>query len=165
MIMKVDIIDKALIFAKESAKKIVGKKLLAENTLLLDPKGKLFNQSFAGRLSLKDHLILVCGHYEGIDARVEKLVDNIVSIGQFILTGGEIPAMAVTDTVTRLIKGVLKPGVTGNESFTHRNKLEYPQYTRPPVYRDMKVPEILLSGNHEKIRNWKEKHQKETKPI
>ena len=131
---------------------------LSETTLLLDPKGQLFNQAYATSIAKPDHLILICGHYEGVDARMEKLVDNSVSIGHFVLTGGEIPAMVITDTVTRLVHGVLKPEAIGIESYSKNNKFEYPQYTRPPSYKGMKVPEVLLSGNHEVIRKWKKNH-------
>lgn len=157
MIMKVDIIDKALFFAKESAKNIFKKKY-TQRSLLLDPKGQLFSQSYAAIIAKIDHLILICGHYEGVDARVEKLVDSTISIGQFVLTGGEIPAMVITDTVARLVQGVLKPEAIGNESYFKNNKIEYPQYTRPPLYKRMKVPEVLLSGNHEEIKKWKNLH-------
>jgi tRNA (guanine37-N1)-methyltransferase len=160
MIMKVDTIDKALIYTKELAKKKNKRNTYTEKTILLDPKGKLFNQKIASSLVKIDHLILICGHYEGVDARVEKLVDSTLSIGKFVLTGGEIPAMVVLDTVTRLVKGVLKSEATRNESYSNPNILECPQYTRPPIYKRMKVPKVLLSGNHKEITRWQNLHKK-----
>lgn len=133
--------------------------------ILLSPRGKVFNQKMAKNLSKLDHLILICGHYEGVDERISQhLVDEEISIGDFVLTGGEIPAMVVIDTVVRLIPGVLeKPEATKNESFqssiiNHQPSisLEYPQYTRPENFKGWKVPEILLSGNHQKIEAWRE---------
>lgn len=162
MIMKVDTIYKALDFTKESAKGIFKKNRYSQRTLLLDPKGKVFNQATAVTFSKINHLILICGHYEGIDARVEKIVDDSISIGHFVLTGGEIPAMVITDAVARLVCGVLKPEAIANESYTGGHKLEYPQYTRPSNYKGMKVPQVLLSGNHKAINKWKDIHQKKT---
>ena len=115
-----------------------------------------------------EHLILIAGHYEGIDARVhEHLVDEIISIGDYVLTGGEIPAMVIADAVTRLIPGVLpKPGAIELESFSEENLLEFPQYTRPEKYRSWKVPEVLLSGNHKEIEKWrKQESLKRTKKV
>lgn len=124
--------------------------------LLLTPQGERLNQKIAKRLSRSKHLILVCGHYEGIDERFrQKMVTDEISLGDFVLTGGEIPAMAVVEAVVRLI-----PGVVGDEdslkfeSFTS-GLLEYPQYTRPALFRGMKVPDILLSGDHKKIELWR----------
>jgi len=125
-------------------------------TILLSPRGKLFNQKKALQLSKLDHLILLCGHYEGVDERVSDLVDEEISIGDYVLTGGELPAMVVVDSMVRLIPGVLeKPDATVNESFSESSLLEYPQYTRPADYNGKKVPEILLSGNHKKINEWR----------
>lgn len=136
-------------------------------TILLSPRGKLFNQKIAKELSQLEHLILICGHYEGVDERVsENLVDEEISIGDYVLTGGEIPAMVVTDAVVRLIPGVIeKPEAIQKESFScyydlnHDSKplLEYPQYTRPENYKGWRVPKILLSGNHQEIEKWREK--------
>lgn len=146
MVMRVDVIDKAIQNVK-----------CHEKVVLLDPKGKLFSQQIARRFSRLDHLILVCGHYEGVDERVRKLVDETVSVGDYVLTGGEIPAMVVVDAVSRLLPGVIaKKEATKFESFT-KNLLEYPQYTRPPVYRGIAVPKILLSGDHKKIDEWRKK--------
>jgi len=124
--------------------------------VLLCPQGEKLNQKVAERLAKCKHLILVCGHYEGIDERVRQyLVDEEVSVGDYVLTGGELPAMVLVDCLARLIPGVLGDKNSLNfESFTG-NLLEYPQYTRPANYRRMKVPAILLSGNHKKIAEWR----------
>ncbi len=126
--------------------------------ILLTPQGKVFNQKIARQLSKINHLILICGHYEGIDERVrENLVDEEISIGDYILTGGELPAMIVTDAIVRLIPNVLKkPEAIKEESFS-KNLLESPQYTRPADFKNWKVPKILLSGNHKKIEKWRKK--------
>lgn len=151
MIMKVDVIDRAL----ESVKKETA---LPRKIILLDPKGEKYDQKMARNLTKLKHLILICGHYEGVDGRVDKLVHGKVSIGDYVLTGGEIPAMVLIDSVTRLLPEVLsKPTATKNESFT-TDSLEAPQYTRPADYKGMKVPEILLSGDHRKIEEWKATH-------
>lgn len=134
-------------------------------TILLDPGGKPFNQKKAQELSKVEHLILIAGHYEGVDNRIrEHLIDEEISIGDYVLTGGELPAMVVVDSVVRLIPGVLeKPEATQLESFTD-NLLEHPQYTRPEGFRGWKVPEILLSGDHKKIEKWRlQKAQERTK--
>lgn len=135
--------------------------------ILLDPGGKPFNQMKAQELAKLDHLILIAGHYEGVDQRVkEHLVDEEISIGDYVLTGGELPAMVVVDAVVRLIPGVLeKPEATQFESFSEmENLLEYPQYTRPEKFRNWKVPEVLLSGNHKEIETWrKQKAVEKTK--
>lgn len=155
MIMKVDIIDRAL----ENLKLQTRNSELRTKTVLLDPKGKLFTQKDAARLSKYDHLILICGHYEGVDQRVKKIADESISLGNYILTGGEIPAMVVIDAISRLIPGVIKKESSQIESFTNSH-LEFPQYTRPPEYKGMKVPTVLLSGNHGKINRWRSKNQK-----
>lgn len=160
MILRVDIIDKALSELKRGGR--------GTKVILLDATGKKFTQVLAKKLSQEGHLILVAGHYEGIDHRVhENLVDEVISIGDYVLTGGEIPAMVIADAVTRLIAGVLpKPGATVLESFSDENILEFPQYTRPEEYRDWKVPEVLLSGNHKEIEKWrKEESFKKTKKL
>jgi tRNA (guanine37-N1)-methyltransferase len=133
--------------------------------VLLTPQGKTWSQEFAAEFSTIPHLILVCGRYEGIDQRViDCLVDREISVGDFILTGGEIPAMVVLDSVVRLLPGALgRWESTVNESFT-TGLLDYPQYTRPAEYRGHTVPEELLSGNHEKIEKWrKQQALKKTK--
>lgn len=116
----------------------------------------MFTQKKAREFSKLDHLILICGHYEGFDERIREFVDEEISIGDYILTGGELPSMVVVDTVARLVKGVLKKKeATELESFSQENLLEYPQYTRPEVFENLKVPSILLSGNHSKISQWR----------
>jgi tRNA (guanine37-N1)-methyltransferase len=149
MILRVDIIDKAL---SELKKNREGTKVI-----LLDAAGKKFTQAMAQDFSKSKHLILIAGHYEGFDHRVqEHLIDNVISIGDYVLTGGELPAMVVTDSIVRLIPGVLeKEGATEFESFSTPNILEYPQYTRPEVYKGWRVPEVLLSGNHKEIEKWR----------
>lgn len=123
--------------------------------VLLSPRGRRFSQAKAYELAKNERLFLLCGHYEGVDQRVQDvLVDEEISLGDFVLTGGEIPAMAVADAVVRLLPGVLSAESTLQESFSE-GLLEYPQYTRPAEYRGMSVPEVLLSGNHERIRRWR----------
>lgn len=183
MIMRVDVIDKALQSLRHPRHSGLSRitsnhptdsgvsaswrfpRMTKERIVLLDPKGKTFNQAMARKYAKLDHLILICGHYEGVDERVKKLVDEVVSIGDYILTGGEIPAMVITDSVARLIPGVLsKPEAIKNESFSHLTShishltLEYPQYTRPEKYQNMAVPKILLSGNHKEIDEWRHRH-------
>ena len=133
------------------------------SVVLLSPQGKLFNQEKARELSKLENLTLICGHYEGVDERVrEHLADEELSIGDYILTGGELPAMVLTDAIVRLIPGVLeKPEAVESESFSALARpglanLEFPQYTRPENFRGWKVPEILLSGNHQKIEKWRQ---------
>ena len=127
----------------------------------MDAGGEKFNQQKALQLSKVDHLILVCGHYEGVDHRIhEHLVDEIISIGDYVLTGGEIPAMVLADSIVRLIPGVIKSESLAEESFSKlKIGAEYPQYTRPEKYNGWKVPEVLLSGNHKEIKNWRQGNQ------
>jgi tRNA (guanine37-N1)-methyltransferase len=148
MILRVDVLEKAILHTKDNS---LNKK--EQKIILLDPHGKTFNQKRALELTKLKHLILICGHYEGVDERAKKLIDGKISIGDFITTGGEIPAMIVTDAVIRLLKGVLKEGVTSAESFP--SLLEYPQYTKPNIYKNLSVPSILLSGDHKKIALWR----------
>lgn len=148
MIFRADILAKALksVLPKRSKNKLV---------LLTSASGKTFNQAKAKELLNYKELIIICGHYEGVDQRfIDKYVDEEISIGDFVLTGGELPAMVITDAVVRLIPGVLKKEeATLTESFSE-NLLEYPQYTRPENFEGLKVPEILLSGNHQEIAKW-----------
>ena len=124
--------------------------------IYLSPKGNVLNQQKVESLSKQEHIILLCGHYEGIDQRVlDKIVDEEVSIGDYVLTGGELPAMVLIDSISRYVEGVLKKDSIQEESFSN-GLLEYPQYTRPEVFLDKKVPEVLLSGHHEKIKKWRE---------
>lgn len=122
--------------------------------VMLTPSGKLYNQSKACEFSKKEHLIILCGHYEGFDERIKTLVDEEISIGDFILTGGEIPAMSIIDSVTRLVPGVISEESLTSESFTD-NLLDYPVYTKPQVFRGMKVPDVLISGDHKKIEEYR----------
>lgn len=140
-------------------------KTKTSKAVLLTPQGKVFNQKVAKNLSNEKHLIFVCGHYEGFDERIRKhLIDEEISIGDYVLTGGELPAMVIIDSITRLIPGVLKNDqATEIESFS-KQLLEYPQYTRPADFKGWKVPEVLLSGDHKKIAQWqKEKEIEVTK--
>ena len=159
MIMRVDIIDKAVQSLKKNRQSQV---------ILLDTKGAIYNQQKAKKISQEKHLILIAGHYEGIDHRVHKYIaDKVISIGQYVLTGGEIPAMVIVDSIVRLLPGVLgNPESLIEESYSSKNNqqlttnVEYPQYTRPAVYKKWKVPKILLSGNHKEIENWRKKKSK-----
>ena len=124
--------------------------------IYMSPQGNVLNQKKVESLSKEKHLILLCGHYEGIDQRViDEIVDEEISIGDYVLTGGEIPAMVLIDSVSRYGEGVLTKESIKEESFSN-NLLEYPQYTRPETFLDKKVPEVLLSGHHENIRKWRE---------
>lgn len=123
-------------------------------TIMMSPQGKTLTQKKARELSLKDHLIILCGHYEGIDARVNKYMDEMMSIGDYVLTGGEIASMVVMDSVIRLLKGSITEGSADDESY-EKGLLEYPQYTQPADYNGDKVPDILLSGHHAKIDEYR----------
>lgn len=127
--------------------------------IMLTPSGKTFNQKKAIDLSKKNHLIFICGHYEGFDERITTLVDEEISIGDFVLTGGEVPAMCMVDAITRLLPGVINNKSLESESFND-NLLDFPMYTKPSVYRGLKVPEVLLNGNHKEIENWRKENQK-----
>ena len=122
--------------------------------ILLTPDGKTYNQEMAYSLSNEKHLIIICGHYEGFDDRIRSIVDIEVSIGDYVLTGGEIPSMVITDSITRLIDGVIEEESHLNDSFNN-NLLDYPTYTKPRVYRGLKVPEVLLNGNHKEIEEYR----------
>ena len=127
--------------------------------IMTDPKGKRFTQRDAEELSREEHLVFMCGHYEGFDARIETLATDRYSLGDFVMTGGELASAAMVDSVVRLLPGVLGGGnaATASESFSHGGILETPQYTHPPEFRGMKVPEVLLSGNHAKIEAWRKR--------
>lgn len=123
--------------------------------IYMSPQGKKLDQQKVEELSKQEHLILLCGHYEGIDQRVlDTIVDEEISIGDYVLTGGELPAMVLIDSVSRYVEGVLKNGSTTEESFS-QGLLEYPQYTRPEVFEEQQVPEVLRSGNHQMINKWR----------
>lgn len=155
MILRVDTVFRALEAVRGPGSRVV----------MLSPKGQQFSQKKAREYSKLDHLVLLCGHYEGFDARISRYVDEEISIGDYILTGGELPAMIVCDSVVRLLDGSLREGSADDESF-ETGLLEYPQYTHPFEYNGDKVPEILLSGNHEAIDRWRhEKAIEETKRL
>lgn len=130
-------------------------KLTRTRVIYMSPQGKKLDQQKVEELSKQEHLILLCGHYEGIDQRVlDSIVDEEISIGDYVLTGGELPAMVLIDSVSRYVEGVLKDGSTTEESFS-QGLLEYPQYTRPEVFEEKQVPEVLRSGNHQMIDKWR----------
>ncbi|MBS5793387.1 MAG: tRNA (guanosine(37)-N1)-methyltransferase TrmD [Clostridiales bacterium] len=149
MVIKPEPVYNSYLSIKDKVKK-------GTRVLYMTPQGKTFNQKMAQDLSKEEDLIILCGHYEGIDERViEEIVTDEISMGDFILTGGELPAMILIDSISRLVPSVLgKEESFLNESFSD-NLLEYPNYTRPFIFNDKKVPEILLSGNHKKIEEWK----------
>lgn len=146
MVLRCDIIDKCLLDHKTSTSHIC----------LMSPQGKTFNQEKAIELSQKEELILICGHYEGFDERIRDYVDEEISIGDFVLTGGELAAMTISDAVIRLLDGAIKEGSFKDDSF-YNGLLEYPQYTRPQVYKGKEVPFVLQNGDHEKIRIYRMK--------
>lgn len=127
--------------------------------ILLDPAGKKFDQKMAEKLSKFDRLVFICGRYEGVDARVSKVIDERISVGDYVLAGGELPALSIMEATARLIPGVLGNAASIIEETTAEAK-EYPQYTRPEDYRGWKVPSILLSGDHARISTWKKKRRK-----
>ena len=148
MVIKPDVIYDAY-------RSIVDKLDYKPKLIYLTPQGKVFNQKMARELANEKHLILLCGHYEGIDQRVlDKVVDEAISIGDYVLTGGELPAMVLIDAISRNIDGVLDDESLVDESFNN-DLLEYPQYTRPEVFMGEKVPEVLLSGHHANIEKWR----------
>ncbi len=122
--------------------------------ILLTPDGTVYNQELATSLSKEEHLILICGHYEGFDERIRSICDMEISIGDYVLTGGEVPAMVLIDSITRLLDGVINKESYENDSF-YQDLLDYPQYTKPRVYNGLEVPEVLLSGNHQKIAEFR----------
>ena len=160
MILKVEPIYKALSkisnIKYQISNKILNSKIKTK-TVLTSAKGKKFEQKKAQEFSKLDHLVIIAGHYEGVDERVLNYIDEEVSLGDFIMTGGEITSAAITDAIVRLIPGVLKKAeAIKNETFNINGKklLEYPQYTRPEIFDNKKVPSILLSGDHKKIKDW-----------
>lgn len=168
MILRVDIVHKALEWVKTKTPRT------PYTTILLDPSGTTYNQTIAQSLSKnKKNIILICGHYEGIDYRIRSFIDQELSIGDYILTGGEIPAMILVDSIVRLIPGVLGyDSATTQETFSlpiycgESNQdaigcgIEYPQYTKPRSYKGLSVPDVLLSGNHKEIEKWKKTESK-----
>ena len=133
--------------------------------IMLTPEGKVYNQEMALELKNKKHLILLCGHYEGFDERIKSICDMFISVGDFILTGGEIPSMLITDSIVRLLDGVIEKESLETESFNNK-LLDYPTYTKPQVYEGMEVPKVLLSGDHKKIAEYRKQEQiKKTKEL
>lgn len=147
MVMKVDVVDRALADLKKSGSKVI----------LLDTKGKMYSQKDAETLKNEGHVIFIAPHFEGIDHRVqENLVDEVYSIGPYVLSGGELPVMVLVDSIVRLLPGALgNPESLTEESYSKDFETEYPQYTRPAEYRGWKVPEVLISGDHKKIADWR----------
>lgn len=163
MILRADILAKALDSIPKTKQSLpLRGKRQRQLTILTSPTGQTLNQSKARELSQFDHLIIICGHYEGVDQRfIDKYVDLELSIGDYVLTGGELPAMVIADAVVRLLPGVLKKEeATIQESF-EEGLLEYPQYTRPDKFKDSGVPEVLKSGNHQEISKWREQKSRE----
>jgi len=145
-------------FAAVDATRCADREACNEEIILLSPQGEPFRQSLARELAAKDHLILLCGHYEGVDDRVRThLATRAISIGDYVLTGGEIPAMVVIDAVTRLLPGALGAEDGAQLESFEDGLLEYPQYTRPAEFAGAKVPDVLLSGHHEQVRRWRRK--------
>ena len=148
MLLKVEPIDLAL---QQLEQEVPHTK---KRIILMDPSGKPFTQKIAEEFAEEEHLVFICGHYEGYDERIRHYVTDEYSIGDFVLTGGEIPAMSIIDSVTRLVPGVISEESLTSESFTD-NLLDYPVYTKPQVFRGMKVPDVLMSGDHRKIEEWR----------
>lgn len=145
MVMEPTVVYDAYCSVKEPNAKVI----------YMSPQGQVLNQKKVEGLSKEEHLIILCGHYEGVDQRIlDKIVDEEISIGNYVLTGGELPAMVLIDSVSRYVDGVLSDGSTSEESFS-QGILEYPQYTRPETFEGVKVPEILQSGHHENINKWR----------
>lgn len=160
MVLKVDVLEKAIT-------QTLDPKLQRneQRIILMSASGKTYSQERAREYSEIKHLLIICGHYEGVDERILKYIDEEISIGDFVLTGGEIPAMLIIDSVCRLIPGVLKDNATKLESFSD-NLLEHPQYTRPENFKGDSVPQVLLSGDHKKIEEWKKiESVKKTKKV
>lgn len=151
MVMKPEPIFEAVDFAKKTID--VSKRRI----ILLSPQGKPFSNKTAKELSDEEHLVLICGHYEGIDERVKTIITDEISLGDFVLTGGEIPALAMLDATMRFIPGVLGSSKSSEDESFSDGLLEYPQYTRPRIYKNLKVPEVLLSGDHQKIERFRRK--------
>ncbi len=147
MIIRVDVVDRAIQSLRSNDSKII----------LLDTKGPIYNQQTATSLSTQKHVIFIAGHYEGLDHRIhEHLVDQVISIGEYVLTGGELPIMVVVDSLIRLLPGVVgNPASLIEESYQQPGQNEYPQYTVPADYNGWKVPEVLLSGHHQNIKDWR----------
>lgn len=152
MVLRFDVMLRALTDIKT---KLQVESSSSSKVILLTPQGQVYKQATALELSKVDNLILICGHYEGFDERIREYVDLEISIGDYVLTGGEIPAMILVDSVARLLPGVLGDDTSSHDESHSEGLLEYPQYTRPPEHDGKTVPEILLSGNHPKIDEWR----------
>ncbi len=162
MLMKIEPLYKA---AQDIRKRISKTKPARKKIILLSASGRTWNQALARKYSKLDDIVLICGRYEGVDHRIKEFIDEEISIGSYVLTGGELPALMIIDSITRLL-----PGVLGNqesiieESHSKAGVTEYPQYTRPEIFqaggKKYAVPRVLLSGDHKKIKEWREKHQK-----
>lgn len=151
MVMRPDVVYEAYQSVKQDQAKVI----------YMSPQGKKLDQQMVERLSKESHLIILCGHYEGIDQRVlDEIVEEEISIGDYVLTGGEIPAMVLIDSVSRYVEGVIKQDSIQEESFSN-GLLEYPQYTRPEMFQGKAVPEILLSGHHKNIEKWRKERSLE----
>ncbi|MBD3272564.1 MAG: tRNA (guanosine(37)-N1)-methyltransferase TrmD [Elusimicrobia bacterium] len=148
MVMKVEPVVKALDLCKRKSRPTV---------VLLSPQGKLFDHRTAQRFARKKHLVMICGHYEGIDERIRHFCDYEISIGDYVLTGGEIPAMVLTDAVVRLVPGVVGSEESIRQDSFYTGRLDYPQYTRPRIFRGLRVPPLLFSGNHAAIFDWRKR--------
>jgi tRNA (guanine37-N1)-methyltransferase len=147
MVLKIEPLVEAIQWARDNRPDL--------RVILLSPQGRLFNQSLAVELAALDNLLLICGHYEGVDDRVQHYIDDEISLGDFILTGGEIPALVILDAVTRLLPGSLGDADSAHEDSFKDNLLKGPQYTRPREFAGFSVPEILLSGDHQRIAHWR----------
>ena len=149
-----------LMMAEPIVKAVESVKTPESVVIYTSPKGETLGQTMVESLAAEKHLVIICGHYEGIDQRaIDLCVDREISIGNYVLTGGELPAMVIADAVARYVPGVITAESLAEESFTGNN-LEYPQYTRPRVFRGLEVPEVLLSGNHAEIKKWRDCHSK-----
>ena len=159
MVLKVDVLYEAWKTAKESA---IADKTAKPTTILLSPQGALFSQEMAKELAAHPKLIFICGHYEGVDERfIDLCVDREVSVGDYVLTGGELPALVMADAIARLVPGVVGNERSISEDSLERGLLKYPQYTRPRDFMGRSVPEVLLSGNHVEIAAWREAQRRE----
>lgn len=172
MVLRADVVVAAIEAAKNNGSRITdndekrtpNSELRTPKVILLTPQGDTFKQAMAQKLSTEEHLILVCGHYEGFDERIRDYVDMQISIGDFVLTGGELPAMVLIDSIVRLIPGVLGGEESlKDESFNDGQTLEYPHYTRPAEFRGKKVPDVLLSGHHGEVAKWRQKQSRHKK--
>ena len=155
MVLRVDVLHRALQDVRSQMPDFSGK------VILLTPQGQVYRHATALELAKEESLILICGHYEGFDERIRDYVDLEISIGDYVLTGGEIPAMVLVDSVARLIPGVLGDDASSHDESHSERLLEYPQYTRPEIYEGSDVPKILLSGNHPEIEKWRKNQARE----